>query len=108
MRRYGDDVMVGENAVENTALLLKAEPHHVWMHLKSLPSAHVIVQCVEDGAPSAERLMFAGNLCRAHGKFKSFRALKVVYTRVENVVPTDTIGEVTFKSSRKCRTLKLL
>lgn len=108
MLHHGDDVVVGQSAAENSSILASARPYDVWLHLQSFPSAHVILKCADHGsAPTAARLAFAGNLCREHGKYRRLRNLKVIYTRVSNVVPTNKPGQVEFKSARQCKTMTL-
>jgi len=89
---------VGTSARNNWEILDQAEPHHWWFHLNSYPSCYVIC---EDG----DRVEECARLCKEKSRYKNLRNLKVCYTQCQNLVKTQKVGEVTFKSNRKVKTV---
>lgn len=102
---YDDTVVnLGQNALENTQLVGESNPNHVWVHLESFPSGHVIIQCEE---PSNEVLTYAMNICLEGTRQKNMKNVKASVTKVSNLILTDTPGEVIFKSNRKVKSIKI-
>lgn len=58
----GYKIMLGKNEKGNIALLKSAKMSDIWMHLKDIPSAHVIIR-TEKKLPPYEVLEFAAKLC---------------------------------------------
>jgi predicted ribosome quality control (RQC) complex YloA/Tae2 family protein len=101
-----DDITIclGENATENSYLVKTSSPMFTWMHLDSFPSGHVIVQATD---PSSKILNLAARLCLEHTKYRRQRNIKVSYCLVENLRPTNVLGEVEYVSQRKTKYIKL-
>lgn len=100
----GISVKLGQNARENTQLVGESNPNHVWIHLESFSSGHVVIQCEE---PSNEVLTYAMNICLEGTKQKTMKNVKASVTKVSNLILTDKLGEVTFKSNRKVKSIKI-
>lgn len=99
----GTCLKLGENAAENHELLTRAnEQNFYWVHLDSFPSGHVII---ENTTPSIEVLKKAGEFCLEHTKFKSLKNVRIVYTTISNLILSDNVGEVEFKSNRKTKNI---
>lgn len=95
---------MGKDAQGNWDLIVESEPDEVWIHLASFPSPHVVIS----PDPTTEQLIEAGNLCRSNSKFKNLKNIKIVYTRIDNLVLVqDQIGCVDFKSKRQCSYMKI-
>ncbi len=58
----GYKIMVGKNEKGNIALLKSARMNDIWMHLKDIPSTHVIIR-TEKKSPPEEVLAFGAKLC---------------------------------------------
>ncbi len=58
----GYKIMLGKSEKGNIALLKSAKMSDIWMHLKDIPSAHVIIRTEKKAPPSAV-LEFAAKLC---------------------------------------------
>ena len=97
-------IKLGQNSKENGLLVSESKPNHVWIHLESFPSGHVIIQCDE---PSHEVLVYAMKTCLDGTKYKNIKNLKASVTLVSNLKLTDVLGEVEFKSKRKVQSLKI-
>jgi len=95
---------IGKDAQDNWDLIEQSEPDDVWVHLSSFPSPHVII----DADPTKEEILEAGNLCRSKSKYKNLKGIKIVYTKIENIVLVeDKVGCVDFKSKRQCSYMKI-
>ena len=101
----GTSVKLGQNARENTQLVRESNPNHIWIHLESFPSGHVVIQCEE---PSNEVLTYAMNICLEGTRQKNMKNIKASVTKISNLILTDTDGEVTFKSNRKVKSVKII
>ena len=114
---------VGQSAKENWQLLDKAKienKNFVWFHLNSFPSPYVfmwssisnleelIKQSKEvnstniDVCPTIDQyLNYGATLCKEYSKYKFFNDLKIIYTTVNKLKKTDTVGEVDIKGKSK-------
>lgn len=97
-------VEVGENAKENDLLISKSDPTDYWFHLSSFPSPHVVVHY---HSPDIDTIHFAANLCRENSKYKRLRNINVDYTTIYNLLKTDKIGEVEYRSNRQVNILRI-
>ncbi len=96
-------IIIGKNAQENWDLLSK-NPNFTWLHLKSFPSCHVII---ESNSISTPLLEFAATECKNNTKYRNLSNLKISYTLISNIKKADQIGSVTFKSNRKVHTISV-
>ncbi|MBE0495334.1 MAG: DUF814 domain-containing protein [Campylobacterales bacterium] len=58
----GYKIMVGKNEKGNITLLKEAKKSDVWLHVKDMPSSHVIIRTDKQSVPSSV-LTFAARLC---------------------------------------------
>lgn len=93
------EVVIGSNAKENWDIIKNSEPGHIWFHLNSFPSPHVIIRSHE---PTEFEIMEAAYLCKDNSKYKNIRNIKVVYTRVHNLELAKEVGSVHIISKRRC------
>lgn len=95
--------LVGKNAAENFQLIDDAKSHHIWFHVEGLPSCHVIAQI--DESWSNKQLIpvikQGALLCKMHSKYASVKDVPIIYTAIENIEKTDTIGSVLTKNEKK-------
>jgi len=114
---------VGQSGKENWHLLDNAKienKNFVWFHLDSFPSPYVImwssinnleelikksneVNCDSiDVLPSVDQyLNFGARQCKEYSKYKFLNDLKIMYTTVNKLNKTDTVGEVDIKGKIK-------
>ncbi|MRI57884.1 MAG: hypothetical protein C6H99_00075 [Epsilonproteobacteria bacterium] len=83
----GYPVYIGKNRQGNVELLKKAKAGDIWMHLKDLPSAHVIIQTNKQNLPE-HILRTAAELCAKFSVKHGGRYL-VDYTQRRNVKPKE-------------------
>ena len=91
--------IIGQNAEENWKILDDTKPNNLLFHLTSFPSCYVILESEND--PSIDIIKNAAALCKQNTKYKNIPILKVDYTKCENILKGDKIGEIFFKSNRK-------
>ncbi|BCD60969.1 MULTISPECIES: NFACT RNA binding domain-containing protein [unclassified Nitratiruptor] len=96
----GYDVYIGKNKKGNIELLKKAKASDVWMHLKDMPSAHVIISTNKQNVPM-EVLEQAAKLC-ASFSVKHPGSYNIDYTQRRNVKPKEgaNVEYVKYKTIR--------
>lgn len=97
-------ISLGENAVENTELVKCSNPNFTWVHLKSFPSGHVVI---ESSNPSRDLLQYASSLCLQNTKQKKMKNVMASITNISNLKLTDKKGEVEFISNRKVLSFRI-
>jgi len=83
----GYKIMIGKNEKGNIALLKESRKSDMWLHLKEMPSSHVIIRTEKQSVPEAV-LLFAAKLC-VHLSVTSKGGYLVDYTQRKNVKPFD-------------------
>jgi predicted ribosome quality control (RQC) complex YloA/Tae2 family protein len=88
---------VGRGATHNDALTFKvAKPHHLWLHARGVPGAHVVVPLEKKQTIDQETLLDAAHLAFHHSDARGERAGEVSYTPVRYVRKAGAPGAVTF------------
>ncbi|ACZ13264.1 NFACT family protein [Sulfurospirillum deleyianum] len=83
----GYRILLGKNEKGNIALLQEAKKSDIWLHVKDMPSAHVII-CTEKQSVPEPILIFAAKLCVDFSLSQKGGYL-VDYTQRKNVKPFD-------------------
>ena len=94
------EIVAGTNAQENWDIIKRSEPGHIWFHLNSFPSPHVIIRSEN---PGDQQIIDAAHLCKSTSKYKNIKNARVVYCRVANLEMADEVGAVNIISKRKCK-----
>jgi predicted ribosome quality control (RQC) complex YloA/Tae2 family protein len=98
--RYIDSVKaditftIGGNAQENSDIIDAAGPDDIWFHLDNLPSEHVIATIPED-LDKKQILKIATQgavLCKQYSKYASQKNLRIIYTRISDIIKTEKVG----------------
>ncbi len=92
-------MLLGENAKENFQILKTSNPNYTWLHLNSFSSGHMIIES-EKTIPN-EILNAAAYFCLQNTKYRNLKNFSVIYCKVSNIIPTDKVGEIVFKSYKK-------
>ena len=100
----GTSISIGENAQENWDLIDSSEGEWLWFHLKSFPSAHVVLH---SDNPTNEQMMAAAVYCKDSTKYKNLKNLKISYCKIKNIKKAEKIGSVNFVSNRQVKDIKL-
>jgi len=92
------DFWVGENAADNDTLLDRADGGDLWFHVSGRPSCHVIARLGLDREYTKKEIhkiaIQGGVICKQYSKYRSERAVPIVYTRREQVTKTGVVGKV--------------
>jgi len=96
------NVLIGQNAKDNDAIIKDSEPNDIWFHFAEISSPHIVLQSDGDDVPKRYLHQIA-NLLWDY-KSKAPRNQKVIYTEIKNIKLTKTPGSVITKN---IRTLKL-
>lgn len=83
----GYRILLGKNEKGNIALLQEAKKNDIWLHVKDMPSSHVII-CTEKQNVPESVLIFAAKLCVEFSMPQKGGYL-VDYTKRKNVKPFD-------------------
>jgi len=83
----GYRILLGKNEKGNITLLQEAKKNDIWLHVKDLPSSHVII-CTEKQSVPEPILVFAAKLCVEFSMTQKGGYL-VDYTKRKNVKPFD-------------------
>jgi hypothetical protein len=98
-------ILMGQSAQENWDLIDSSEQKWIWVHLKSFPSCHVVIQ--NNDLTNNDIILEASKICKEHTKYKNMKNLKISYCFIENLIKGEEKGSVYFKSNRKVQKLKL-
>lgn len=119
---------IGRNAKNNIEIIEESNTQDIWFHISNESSCHVIAvmnlehynnTCngVYDLEKSHLRYNFQPNqltkkqmthiikqgavICKEYSKCKSEKNVEIIYTKIENVVPTNIIGSVNAFKTKK-------
>ena len=89
---------VGKNDQDNDDIIDSAKPNDIWFHLGDASSAHVIANIPDDLILNKKQLKLiiiqGAVVCKEVSKYKSQSNVRVVYTKIKNIVKTETPGRV--------------
>lgn len=92
---------IGEDAQDNFKVIDMCKPIDLWFHLHKESSCHVIASMPDDvkyKKTQISKIITQGALCcKQHSKMKSIQSVDICYTKLENIVKTDVIGQVTMR-----------
>ena len=87
---------IGKNALGNFDIIDKSKSNDIWFHIDDKPSAHVIALIPDKINKKDLRYIIKQGavLCKQESKYKSVNDINIVYTTINNISKTDTIGSV--------------
>ena len=91
------DFYIGENAEDNTNIVINAYDEDLWFHISDLPSPHIlaVIHDLNIDRKSIRSIVIQGSiLCKQYSKYKSEKKVDIIYTKIKNVTPTDKLGSV--------------
>ena len=99
---------VGKNAQDNFDLIDAASPTDLWFHIRDHASCHVVAalphRMEEEIQYNKKQLRHIATqgavICKQHSKYKSESNVQVMYTQIQHVVKTATVGMVTVSTYR--------
>lgn len=86
-------ITIGRNAKNNWEIIDKSEKNDVWFHLANYPSSHIILK--SNGSKiNKKAIKFCAVKCKERSKYKSEKDVKIIYTKIKNIVKGDDVGSV--------------
>ena len=94
--------IVGKNAEDNFTIIDEANEEDIWFHLKDQSSSHVIAKINNNYNKKELRYILKQGciLCKSNSKYKNIQSMPVIYTKIKNVIKTDTLGSVIVKNEK--------
>lgn len=93
---------VGKNAGDNIDIINSAKHGDIWFHVDEHSSSHVIASMPTNIAFDKKQTMYiikqGAILCKQHSKYKSMKKVNILYTDVQNVIPTNILGCVNIQN----------
>jgi predicted ribosome quality control (RQC) complex YloA/Tae2 family protein len=82
----GRRILVGKGGRDNDETTLRvAGPHDLFLHVRGVPGAHVIIPLRRDEAPPEQALLDAAHLALHYSKRRNASAAEITYTRRKHV-----------------------
>jgi predicted ribosome quality control (RQC) complex YloA/Tae2 family protein len=98
----GFKILCGRNQEENRQVTFReSKGNDVWIHVKGLPGAHVVVKEQRNKTVPLSTLLEAAQLCLYHSKIRKGKRAEVDYTQRKHVrAIKGTIAEVTYTGNK--------
>jgi hypothetical protein len=103
--------IIGENAQDNwnaLDLYKKENDKYIWFHLNSFSSAYVIMCATMSNIDKFKLnnyLFYGAELVKNNSKYRNYTNLKIIYTTLNKLSKTNTIGEVLISGKKKIITV---
>ena len=103
--------IIGENAQDNWDIFdiyKKENDKYIWFHLNSFSSAYVIMLSTINDINKSQinnYLYYGAELCKNNTKYRNLKNLKIIYTTLNKLSKSDTIGEVIISGKSKVVTM---
>jgi len=119
---------IGRNAKNNIEIIEESHPEDIWFHVSEESSCHVIAvmnlehyNTIHNDVTDPEKPYLRYNfipdelskkqfmhivkqgavICKEYSKYKSKKNVEIIYTNVENVIPTSVVGSVNAFKTKK-------
>ena len=98
----GFTILCGRNQIENRAVTFKSSKGaDIWMHLKGVPGAHVVVKAVKNKTVPLTTLLEAAQVTLYYSKVRNGKKADVDYTYRKNVKAIKgTLAEVSYTDNK--------
>jgi predicted ribosome quality control (RQC) complex YloA/Tae2 family protein len=88
-------ILVGCNKYENFKIIDQAIGSDIWFHVDGEPSCHVILKnTLKMREIPKQVIKRCAYLCKINSKAKTLKKCAIIYTQIEKITKTDTIGQV--------------
>jgi hypothetical protein len=97
---------IGTSAKENHDIIDAAEPEDIWFHISGCSSCHVICKIPDiientNNKKILHKIMVQGAVvCKANSKYKSYKNVKIDYTKIKYVTKREIPGSVTITNAK--------
>ena len=89
---------IGQNKEENSIIISQASQNDYWFHLHNDSSCHVIAHIPAEVKISRKERGYiirkGAELCKLNSKMKNEKNVSIIFTKIQNVVQTDKVGQV--------------
>lgn len=88
---------VGENEEDNFHVIDSASPDDMWFHIDGYSSGHIIakIDSMKLDKKNLRQIVTQGCvLCKEVSRYTHIKDIGVMYTRIKNVIKTETVGRV--------------
>ena len=89
---------IGVSAQDNVDLIDASCHQDIWFHVEGLPSCHVVAVIPENEKLDKKKMRAiikqGAVICKKHSKYASYKNLPIIYTNIEHVQKTPTLGSV--------------
>jgi predicted ribosome quality control (RQC) complex YloA/Tae2 family protein len=88
-------ILIGGNKYENFKIIDESISSDIWFHVDGEPSCHLILKnSLKMREIPKQVIKRCAYLCKINSKAKTKKKCIVIYTQIENITKTDTIGLV--------------
>ena len=92
-------IHVGGNKHNNFELIDNSMDSDIWFHVDGSPSCHVILKNTGKIRDIPKQVIKrCAYLCKINSKAKTQNRCNIIYTKLENVVKTEIVGQVAVQS----------
>ena len=105
MKIIDNKFIIGQNAHDNWNILDISLPKYYFFHLSSFSSCFVILKTEIE--PNIDDIIMSAKICKNNTKYKNYKDIYVDYCICKNVIKTDKIGEIQYKSNKKVKKIKI-
>jgi len=90
---------VGQNAKDNYDIIDQSGPDDIWFHINQVSSCHVVATIPSEKKYDNKQLkkiaIQGALLCKQNSRYKSDPNISIMYTKIQHVEKTGTVGAVT-------------
>jgi predicted ribosome quality control (RQC) complex YloA/Tae2 family protein len=97
---------VGTNAQENHDIIDEADLDDLWFHISGCASCHVICKIPDipenvNNKKTLQKIAKQGAvICKENSKYKSYKNVKIDYTKIKNVTKKEIPGSVIITNAK--------
>ena len=93
---------VGQNAKDNFDIIDQSGPDDIWFHINQASSCHVVATIPSEKKYDNKQLkkiaIQGALLCKQNSRYKSDPNISIMYTEIQHVEKTGTVGAVTVET----------
>jgi predicted ribosome quality control (RQC) complex YloA/Tae2 family protein len=96
------NIIIGKNKFKNWEIIDSSKKTDIWFHVENESSSHVILQTDSHLSQIPRQVIKrCACLCKCNSKSKGVQKCPIIYTTLNNIVKTDTIGQVVSQNTRR-------
>jgi predicted ribosome quality control (RQC) complex YloA/Tae2 family protein len=96
------NIVIGKNKYKNWEIIDSSKETDIWFHVENESSCHVILETnISLSQIPRQVLKRCACLCKSNSKSKILQKCPIIYTTINNIVKTDTVGQVVSQNTRR-------